>query len=210
MKRCSKCRKDKLVSCFDKSITMKDSLQGICKTCKSKINKEYRLKNKEYFKDYHENYYDKNREEIIRIQILNNKRRRNKFPIIKVIDSVRNQTKYRLNKIINNKSFEFNKLLGCDSETFKKHLESKFRNGQNFNNRNTQQLDHIIPLQLGGTNAEDNLQLIPIAIWKANTPIENHLGRLLKERKITGDEAKRLILDFKEGRIDAQSILNRN
>jgi len=69
-------------------------------------------------------------------------------------------------------------------------------------------LDHIIPLQLGGTNDEDNLQLIPVEIWKASTPIENHLGELLRNNKIEKDVARQTILDFKEGRISASEVLN--
>lgn len=71
-------------------------------------------------------------------------------------------------------------------------------------------LDHIIPLQLGGTNSEDNLRLIPVEIWEASTDIENHLGKLLRDKKISKEEAQLLIVDFKEGRINAQEILNRN
>ena len=71
-------------------------------------------------------------------------------------------------------------------------------------------LDHIIPLQLGGLNVENNLWLIPTEIWEAKTPIENHLGKLLGDDKIEKDEARQLILDYKEGRITANEILKRN
>jgi len=68
-------------------------------------------------------------------------------------------------------------------------------------------LDHTVSLQLGGNNSDENLQLIPIGIWRTYTPIENHLGELLRNGKIKGDEAQRLITEFKEGRTTAVEIL---
>jgi len=69
-------------------------------------------------------------------------------------------------------------------------------------------LDHHIPLQLGGDNSDENLKLIPIGEHAAYTPLENYLGKLLRNGTIKGDEAQRLIIDFKEGRITADEIYN--
>jgi hypothetical protein len=41
-------------------------------------------------------------------------------------------------------------------------------------------LDHTIPLQLGGSNSEDNLKLVPTADWESYTEVENYLGRQLR------------------------------
>jgi len=70
-------------------------------------------------------------------------------------------------------------------------------------------LDHSVPLQLGGDNSKDNLELVPVQLWESYTPVENHLGRLLRDSKISGEEARELITDFKEGRIDADEIMQR-
>ena len=69
-------------------------------------------------------------------------------------------------------------------------------------------LDHTIPLELGGSNSESNLKLVSSAVWKSYTPVENHLGDLLRQNKITKAKAQKLIQDFKNGRITAQQIIN--
>jgi len=70
-------------------------------------------------------------------------------------------------------------------------------------------LDHIVPLQLGGDNSDKNLQLVPTAVWKNYTPIENYIGRLLRDGKIKEKEAQNLIKDFKSGLITAEEIFSK-
>lgn len=84
-------------------------------------------------------------------------------------------------------------------------IRSEWADGRELNNL---RLDHIIPLTLGGLNTKDNLQLIPIEIWRINTPIEIKLGELLRDNKIEKDKARQLILDFKQGRISESEITN--
>lgn len=60
-------------------------------------------------------------------------------------------------------------------------------------------LDHVVPLEAGGDNSEGNLQLIPEAQWKANTPIEDFLASELTAGNITGAEARELAIRFKAG-----------
>jgi hypothetical protein len=63
-------------------------------------------------------------------------------------------------------------------------------------------LDHTIPLELGGTNDEDNLKLISEEEWKNNTPVENFLGLKIREKKINGRQARKLIKAFQKQRED--------
>ena len=67
-------------------------------------------------------------------------------------------------------------------------------------------LDHTIPLELGGSNSESNLKLVPYEDWKSYTPIENYLGELLRANKITKKQARKAILDFKNKKITAEEI----
>lgn len=69
-------------------------------------------------------------------------------------------------------------------------------------------LDHTLPLQLGGSNDLDNLKLIDSEIWASYTPVENYLGKQLRDKKITKKEAQDLIIRFKNGEISAEEILN--
>ncbi len=68
------------------------------------------------------------------------------------------------------------------------------------------ELDHIIPLQLGGTNAIDNLQLIDKDIHAEYTAVGNYLGKLLREGNIEQKEAQQLIVDFRDGKITKEKI----
>lgn len=67
-------------------------------------------------------------------------------------------------------------------------------------------LDHTIPLQLGGDNSKDNLKLVPTAEHKKYTSVENMLGKALKEGKVSKKQAQKLILDFKNGKIDKEDV----
>ena len=69
-------------------------------------------------------------------------------------------------------------------------------------------LDHTMPLQLGGSNSPDNLKLVEFDVWESYTPVENHLGKLLRDDKIEKREAQDLIIKFKNGEISADEILN--
>ena len=68
-------------------------------------------------------------------------------------------------------------------------------------------LDHTIPLELGGSNSEKNLKLVPVEDWENYTIIENYLGDKLRAGLITGKEAKDLIIDFKNGKITEKDII---
>lgn len=68
-------------------------------------------------------------------------------------------------------------------------------------------LDHTIPLQLGGSNGEDNLKLVPADVWESYTPVENYLGKQLKAGKITKKEAQERIQKFKDGEITAAEAM---
>ncbi len=60
-------------------------------------------------------------------------------------------------------------------------------------------LDHTLPLQLGGNNEESNLKLVPTDVWASYTPVEDYLGRKLKEKAISKEDAQAAIRDFKNG-----------
>lgn len=60
-------------------------------------------------------------------------------------------------------------------------------------------LDHAIPLEVGGTNRGDNLQVISTQRWAENTPVEDFLGKALDDRKITGSQAREYIIRYKAG-----------
>lgn len=68
-------------------------------------------------------------------------------------------------------------------------------------------LDHTIPLELGGSNDKGNLKLVPQATWESYTPVEDYLGAKLKAGDISKAEAQREILGFKAGTITREQII---
>jgi hypothetical protein len=67
-------------------------------------------------------------------------------------------------------------------------------------------LDHTVPLELGGSNNKGNLKLVPEAVWASYSPVENYLGKALREGRISKKQAQSLIQDFKEGLITFEGI----
>lgn len=73
-------------------------------------------------------------------------------------------------------------------------------------NNPTMKLDHTIPLELGGSNSEDNLKLVTTAEWSSYTRVENYLADLLQAKKISKQEAQDLVKKFKKKEIKAEKI----
>lgn len=82
------------------------------------------------------------------------------------------------------------------SEAIKKKT---LQNNSNF------KLDHTIPLEIGGTNRKDNLQILSTGdknisgTWAGNTAVENYLGDLLSKGRINGTKAREYIIRYKKG-----------
>ncbi len=68
-------------------------------------------------------------------------------------------------------------------------------------------LDHIIPLELGGSNAESNLRLYPKAKATEGDKVENYLGDKLKAGTITKKEAQDIMLKYKNGEITFEEAM---
>lgn len=68
------------------------------------------------------------------------------------------------------------------------------------------ELDHIVPLQLGGFNNRDNLELVDIKTHDSYTRVGNKIGRALRNRRITGKQARKLYADFRNGKITEEQV----
>lgn len=170
---CNKCNIDKELSSFDfrKEI---NSYRRCCKDCikiqkKNNYNKNKEIilaKNKIYIqnkKDWKKEY-DKKRSNELRL--LRNKQKLENYHYRKTYDvdfRLRRSLRSRLYSAIKigqkcNKTME---LVGCDIQILKKHLESKFKIGMNWDNYGKKgwEVDHIIPCSKFNLNDKEQ-QLI--------------------------------------------------
>jgi hypothetical protein len=59
-------------------------------------------------------------------------------------------------------------------------------------------LDHIKPLEIGGTNDPSNLRLVTTEEWQSFSPVEDYLGQALHAGKVSGKDAQDWIVKFKD------------
>lgn len=78
--------------------------------------------------------------------------------------------------------------------------------GGNTVNGQPSQLDHVVPLELGGTNQQKNLKNITAAQDNAQGVIENYLGQALKGNLIDAKTAQNLMSQYKNGQIDQNGV----
>ena len=160
-KVCSKCGIKRNIIEFRKDITKKDGLRPDCKLCVKNYEMTQRVNNptlmseklKKFYKDnpekrkeYRKNYKPRKREQ--------RKERRNTDPIFNLTNRMRGRLrKYLiiLNISKKNKTFE---IVGCSPQFLKEHLEKKFVDGMNLENRSEWHIDHKIPLSSAKTEEE--------------------------------------------------------
>lgn len=129
---------------------------------KSNLNRRiYHEKNKEKSNLKRKAYYEKNKEKTLILLAAYYKK--NKATIIKrVVEYTREKRstdyvfylKSKIRRLValaisNNgytKKSRTHEILGCDYEAFVKHIESQFKDGMSWDNRNEWHIDHIIPL----------------------------------------------------------------
>lgn len=164
MKTCNICRLEKQFEEFYSNKRSSDGLRHTCKTCeierakkwqnenkdrRDEINKEFREKNKEYFKNYYQNLTPEKKEENYKKYYKKDdpkeKERRKKYkesyryrynklrvermkenPILKLKQNFRNFIHNSFRKKGLEKKVRSQSILGCSFEDFKKYLESKF------------------------------------------------------------------------------------
>ena len=175
-KICSKCGVEKILSEFNKMSKVKCGVRSYCRECQKIDSKKYRLENKEklilyntkwnnenqeYYKKYFEEYYKVNyeKEKLRKLKwsrdnkeyFKNYQKQRKKEDILfMIITSMRNSVnrylKYRSKRTFN--------IIGCTPQFLKEHLETQFKDGMSWENRNEWHIDHIIPLSSAKTEEE--------------------------------------------------------
>lgn len=178
IKKCNKCKKLKSINEFyKKPYDSKDGHYSICKECQKKVVSLYRKSEKgfKYLKEYYQNSEYKKRHRSYEMNRRRNPKvkeyHKNYNRRIEVkdysnkwhIEKYRKDITYRLNNLMSkrvNLSLKGNKenrhwedLVGYSLEDLKRHLESKFKDGMNWENIGKWHIDHIIPVSLWKFNS---------------------------------------------------------
>lgn len=197
MKTCSKCGIEKDFSFFNKMAKSIDGYRPDCKDCRKIESKNSRIKNSDKLKVYFSCYYTKNKQklkwyhkgwrdenkdklrgyskQLYKKDLHENRQKRNAYlklkrendPLFKLRQNVRSRVKMfiRTSQISTNKNT--NILLGCNYETLKMYLESKFQVGMSWDNYGEWHIDHIKPLFL----AKNEEELITLCNYKNLQPL---------------------------------------
>ena len=172
IKQCTKCKEYKLLEdfCIRKACAFGKDSQ--CKLCK----KQYQQENKERIKQYKKQYWQENKEKIRQY----NQRRKEQIkqyrkqywqenkeyfykyakqkkqtdPLFKMSCNIRCLIYHSIKKQGYTKSSKTYKILGCDFNTFKKHIERQFTKGMTWENHGEWHYDHIIPISSAQTEEE--------------------------------------------------------
>ena len=167
----------------------------LCKECYTEYRKNYNIDlikksretNREYYNDYQRKFYNENKEKHNEYCKKYKKKKRKEDPIYKLKENIRGV----IGRGFRNKNFDKNsrtyEILGCDFETFKKHIESLWQPWMNWDNygvdkrrkiepNQTWDIDHIIPVSNGKTEKE----IIELNHYTNLQPLCSHYNRFVK------------------------------
>lgn len=184
-KKCYVCNIEKNLSYFTKH-------RNICKICNynklSSYNKNYILKNKEYYKNYTKEYYknlDKEKIKDYHKKYVMN--RYNNEPLFKLKNLISNSIRKSLISSGIKKNTKTVNILGCSIEDFKIYLESKFEDWMNWSNHGLYSnelnfgwdIDHIIPT----SSAKNEEEIFKLNHYTNLQPLCSKTNRDIKKAK---------------------------
>ena len=136
IKKCTKCKKIRPISEFNKCASTVDKKQTWCKCCMRDNMRKRRSENKEL--------------ELARARNYLRERRKND-----VLFKVRENLRSRLTSLIKSKTMKkdkgFSQYIGCSLVQLKQHLQLNFSEGMSWDNYGDWHIDHIVPLSSAKT-----------------------------------------------------------
>ena len=170
-KECKECNIIKNINNFYRCVKIKDGYFNICIDCEKKRSLEY-----------HNLYNKKNIKKIRESSTIDNKIKSNlKKRIRSAISNILKERGFR-------KKSKTLEILGCNIDDFKSHLESKFENWMNWNNRGLYNgdlnygwdIDHIIPV----SSAKTEKDLLLLNHYTNLQPLCSKINRDIKKNNI--------------------------
>ena len=157
MKICTKCKEEKELIEFHKSVKKLFGVNNICKLCSKEVLRLWRKNNIEKVKEHSKKYkikeYKKNRKKIDSLFKL-------KCNISSLIYLSFKRNRHRKNS-------KTKEILGCSIDYFKIYLEKQFTKGMSWDNSGDWHLDHIYPVSL----AKDEEHLIQLNHYSNFQPL---------------------------------------
>jgi hypothetical protein len=164
-KVCIKCGEDKPLTTeyFPKRKDSKDGFRNDCKICSNRYHKErhqipeikkqrsdYQKNNRQRCNFNKRKSYYKHRDKKINYGRKYRRKKYNEDPFYKMKSIIR----CRVARFIDRKTKSTSQILGCDWQTFKKHIQNQFQEGMTWDNHGEWHYDHIIPMSSAQTEEE--------------------------------------------------------
>lgn len=189
MKKCSKCKQEKLLNGYNKDSSRKDGISTICKSCRKILSnkwldqnkEEYYIKRKgkynEYYKERYASFSSQQRQE--QKEYLKEWEQNNKDKVNEYKRKQRQKTQFKLKENIRTRMYQYLKgkkdesmeyLLGCDIKFYKKYLEKQFTPQMNWSNYGVYwEIDHI--KMLSTFNLEDLIERKKAFVFTNTRPL---------------------------------------
>lgn len=159
MKICIKCKEEKELNQFYKSVSSKDNHENICILCKQIYCKKRHNNNRSDINEYHKIYYGNNKEQHLkRINKwkLNNKQKYQEYLNKYLTKYYHTNIQYKLRRLLRDRIYKTihsknitsrtKELLGCSFNELKIHLEQQFKPEMTWlNHGQVWEIDHIKP-----------------------------------------------------------------
>jgi hypothetical protein len=116
--------------------------------------KKYREENKDVIRERKKEFGKKNREKLSKYSVEYHKKRKQTDPIFKMKCNISSRISESMKRQGYTKRSKTYQILGCDFDTFKKHIERQFTKGMNWNNQGEWHFDHIVPISSAQTEEQ--------------------------------------------------------
>jgi len=142
---------------------IKDNVSNYTKVNKDKVKKyqsKYSKENSTKLKEYKVNWNKENKDDLRKYFRERKRLKMQTDDLFKFKEKLRKRTNVAFNRTFWKKDSNNETLLGCSFEDAKKHIESQFTEGMNWNNYTKEgwHIDHIIPLS--SANTKEELELL--------------------------------------------------
>lgn len=172
-KFCPRCSRSLPVEMFSPGKSRTDGRRGLCRECNNAANREYRerhpeaaarssnnwsRRNPERVRAKAERWNKKNPGKLSRLAAAWARRKRSECPVFRLKTRTRNCIVRAFSRKGYRKNSSTYRILGCDWETLKDHIEKQFAKGMTWENMGEWHIDHIVPLA-EASNEEDVIRL---------------------------------------------------